>query len=232
VVDLTRPLSVETGYAMWGSMLDDYPHLRDIEVQYISEFPKDNGTICRFTIGDHTATHVDAPVHIVEGGDDMAEADFTRFMGEAIVLDMFRGDVDYNYTADDLEAAGGDLVEPGDIVLIHSGFRDLTRTDTMRQTAVDVSGAEWLVERGVKAVGCEPIGIEHLPEAYLVHNYYERSHPNPWPVHRTLLGNDVYIVEGLASLEALKGQRVRFAALPLRFPGLSGSPVRAVAWTE
>ena len=32
------------------------------------------------------------------------------------------------------------------------------------------------------------------------------------------------------SLEAFRGRRVQFAALPLLFPGLSGSPVRAVAW--
>ena len=34
------------------------------------------------------------------------------------------------------------------------------------------------------------------------------------------------------NLEQIKGQRVRFAALPLVVPGLSGCPVRAVAWIE
>ena len=144
---------------------------------------------------------------------------------------MNRGDVDYGYGADDFEAVGGD-VRPGDIVLIHSGYVDAAPTERIRQQHVTVEGAHWLVDRGVKAVGCEPIGIEHLYDGYNVHGYYDPSHPNPWPVHGILLGNDVYIVEGLASLAGLVGQRVRFSALPLLFPKLSGSPVRAVAWIE
>jgi kynurenine formamidase len=47
-----------------------------------------------------------------------------------------------------------------------------------------------------------------------------------------VLSQDVYIIEGLGNLEQVVGQRLRFAALPLPVPGSSGSPVRAVAWTE
>ena len=47
-----------------------------------------------------------------------------------------------------------------------------------------------------------------------------------------LLGNDVYIIEGLTNLDRLKGKRVRFAALPLNVPGFTGCPMRAVAWID
>jgi len=231
LIDLTRPISVESSYAVWGNMLDDNPHLREITVEYVSEFPKDNGTMCRFTMGDHTATHIDAPIHTVRGGATLEGVDISRLFGEAIVLDMYRGHVDYGYTADDLEQAGGD-VRPGDIVLIYSGYRDVRPDERMLQTHVTVDGARWLVDRGVKSVGCEPIGIEYLYGGYYVEGYYDRSHPDPWPVHGLLLSNDVYIIEGLTNLARIKGERVMFAALPLLFPGLSGSPVRAVAWRE
>jgi kynurenine formamidase len=42
----------------------------------------------------------------------------------------------------------------------------------------------------------------------------------------------VYIVEGLTNLAVLKGRRVNFSALPALIPGLTGCPVRAVAWIE
>lgn len=58
--------------------------------------------------------------------------------------------------------------------------------------------------------------------------------PNPpaWPAHNILLGNGVLIIEGLTNLERIRGRRVRFAALPALIPGLSGFPVRAVAWLD
>jgi kynurenine formamidase len=229
--DLSRPLTVETSYALWGDMLDSNPHLRDIGVEFVAHFPEDNGTVCRFSICDHSATHVDAPIHTVRDAPTLEQMDITRLLGDAIVLDMERGDMDHGYTAEEFEAAGAD-VEPGDIVLIYSGYVDATRTERIRQQHVTLDGARWLVDRGVRAVGCEPVGIEHLYDGYNVHGYYDPSHPNPWPVHGMLLANDVYIIEGLTNLDKIKGQRVRFSALPLLFPSLSGSPVRAVAWVD
>src|SRR3954470_13639495 len=85
LIDLTRPIVEATGYAMWGDMLDDYPHLKEIRIDYIAEFPKDQGTVCRFEICDHTGTHVDAPIHMLEGTGDMASVDLSRFSGEAVV---------------------------------------------------------------------------------------------------------------------------------------------------
>ena len=66
------------------------------------------------------------------------------------------------------------------------------------------------------------------------YGWLEKDGPNQpaWPAHNTLLGNGVFIIEGLTNLDRIKGRRVRFAALPALVPGLSGFPVRAVAWLE
>jgi len=149
------------------------------------------------------------------------------------VLDLVHEDPDHGYTADDLESATP-AVEEGDIVLIYSGFRAAGPGERMHQTYLTVEAAEWLVDRGVRAVGCEPVGIEHVPDGLLVHDWYnpQTEHGPPWPVHSILLSNDIYIIEGLTNLDRLRGRRVRFAALPALIPGLTGCPVRAVAWTD
>ena len=49
------------------------------------------------------------------------------------------------------------------------------------------------------------------------------------PVHTTLLGSDVVIVEHLTGLQALPGTGARFSAVPLRVAGLGTLPVRAFA---
>jgi arylformamidase len=235
IVDLSRPLSEETAYSLMGDLVagDEWASVRRPEVIYDRDYPDDTGKQGHFTIADHSATHIDAPVHAIPGAAHLEGVDISRLIGEAVVLDLVHEDPDHGYTVEDLESATP-TVEEGDIVLIYSGYRDAGPGERMHQTYLTVEAAEWLVDRGVRAVGCEPVGIEHVPDGLLVHDWYnpKTEHGPPWPVHTILLGNDIYIIEGLANLDRLRGQRVRFAALPALIPGLTGCPVRAVAWTD
>jgi kynurenine formamidase len=174
---------------------------------------------------------MDVPVHTVEGGCALEGADISRLIGVAAVLDLDRGGVDYAYTPEDLESASPEVLE-GDIVLVYSGFRDARVTERMHQTYFTVEAAEWLVERGVRAVGVEPCSPDHVHDGLFVHGWADPANRPAWPIHGVFLGNDIYIIEGLTNLDRIKGSRVKFAALPLLVPGLSGSPVRAVAWID
>lgn len=236
LVDLTRPLTEQTAYALLGDIAagEENRHYSQVAVTYDREWSTSNGTLCHLSMPDHVGTHMDAPIHCWEQGESLEAVKIDRLIGEAVCLDMYKGDVDYGYTAEDLEAAGGDVIRNGDIVLIYSGYRDYTETDRIRQTYITPDAAEWLVERGVHAVGCEPAGIEHVPEGLFKFHWYDKDTPNlpSWPAHQVLLSKDVYIIEGLTNLDRIKGRRVRFAALPLPIPRASGCPVRAVAWIE
>jgi kynurenine formamidase len=232
LIDLTRPLTEEVVALMFGDLSDE--KYSAIPIDYIADWSNANGVVARFSLFDHAGTHMDAPIHTVEDAPALEDVDISRLIGEAVVLDLRRGDVDYLYTAADLESAQPD-VRPGDIVLIHSGFIPATSpSGRIKQTALSEDAAHWLVERGVVAVGCEPPGIEHLATGYFEKEWYSKdtTHHPTWPVHRTLLGNDVYIIEGLTNLDRVSGERIRFAALPLNVPGLSGCPLRAVGWRE
>ena len=230
LIDLSRPLTADTPRGLLGDLAS---HQAGFEVQYVGDWSRTNGTNCVLTVPDHLGTHMDAPIHAVEGAGDLASVDISRLFGEAVCLDLFKGDIDYGYTAKDF-ARAEPVIDTGDIVLIHSGWQDVEPDTRIRQTYVTPEGAEWLVERGVHAVGCEPAGIEHVPDGLLKYEWYDKETTNlpSWPAHQVLLNADVYIIEGLVNLDQIKGQRVRFAGLPLNVPGLSGCPIRAVAWTE
>jgi kynurenine formamidase len=235
LVDLTRSATEQTAYALLGDIAagEENRHYSQVSVTYDREWSTSNGTLCHLSTPDHISTHMDAPIHCLEGGAYLEDVDISRMIGEAVVLDLYQGDVDYGHTAADLESATP-VIEEGDIVLIYSGYRDASETERIKQTYLTVEAAEWLVEKKVHAVGCEPAGIEHVPDGLFKYHWYDKDTPNlpSWPAHQVLLGSDVYIIEGLTNLDQIKGQRVRFAALPLKIPGLSGCPVRAVAWTE
>ncbi len=235
LIDLSRPLTVETVDALFGDLVSEgqNAYFRDISIEDVIDYSTTNACSCMLSIPDHVATHVDAPIHIVEGGARLEDVDLRRLIGEAVVLDLDRGGADHGYTAEDLERATPE-VRPGDIVLIYSGFRDAKPGERMRQTYLTPSAAEWLVARGANAVGLEPASPDPIYAGMYEYGWADRPTPNPppWPAHQILLRNDVYIIEGLANLDRIKGQRVRFAALPPLIPGLSGCPVRAVAWVE
>jgi kynurenine formamidase len=131
---------------------------------------------------------------------------------------------------EDLERAAdaaSAAVEPGDIVLIRTGWGRYFGVDNARylrgEPGIDVPAARWLTGRGVAAIGCDNMAVEVLPN------------PDPalsMPVHQHALAEaGVYLVENLA-LEALAASGVRafcLVLLPIRFKGATGSPVRPVA---
>jgi kynurenine formamidase len=235
LIDLSRPLTLDTVDALFGDVVAEgkNAYFRDLSIDVAVDYSVGTAYSCVIRLPDHIATHMDAPIHAVEGAPMLEDVDISRLIGDAVVLDLDRGGVDYGYTADDLEAAT-QAVEPGDIVLIYSGYEDSTQSSRMHQTYLTAGAAEWLVERGAHSVGVEPCSPDPLYAGLYEFGWLEKESPNPpaWPAHRTLLANDVYIIEGLTNLDRIRGQRVRFAALPALVPGLSGFPVRAVAWLD
>jgi arylformamidase len=235
LIDLSRPLSVESVDALFGDLVADgkNSYFRELSLEVVVDHSVATAHSCRITIPDHIATHMDAPIHAVPGGAKLEGVDLSRLIGEAVVLDLDRGGAEYGYTVGDLEAAGSD-VGAGDIVLIYSGYVDAGPGEPMRQTWLTAEAARWLVDRGASAVGVEPCSPDPLRAGMYEYGWLEKDSPNQpaWPAHVTLLESDVYIIEGLVNLDRIKGRRVRFAALPALVPGLSGFPVRAVAWTE
>ena len=81
-------------------------------------------------------------------------------------------------------------------------------------TALSSDGARWLVDRGVRLVGTDFISIEGSTDP-------------TYPVHRTLLGADVVIVEGLDLREAPPGACTVWC-LPLKLRDGDGGPARVV----
>jgi kynurenine formamidase len=228
--DLTRPMTRETIVGLAGKLADGDPRYVDITKDPLRSWETEQGAIYHVHIQDHFGTHIDAPIHTIRGGKTVDQVDIGHLFGEAIVVDASK------FTLEGLEARhfdeiGGDI-RAGDIVLIHS-LDEPGNIDAYieQQTWVAPEGAQWLVDHGVHAVGCETWGIEHIYDGYFVHKYYEPDTPQPtWPTHQILLGNDVTIIEGLTGLGPLAGRRVMFAGLPLPIPGGSGCPIRAVAW--
>ncbi len=121
----------------------------------------------------------------------------------------------------------GVAIEPGDVVLIRTGWGRYFGVDNARylqgEPGIDVPAARWLTARDVVGIGCDNMAVEVL------------LNPDPalsMPVHQHALAEaGVHLIENVA-LEALAADKVGafcLILLPIKFKGATGSPVRPVA---
>ena len=136
----------------------------------------------------------------------------------------------YEITVDDLQQAlhrQGVALEPGDAVLIHTGWGVLWDSDPDRFMAtnpgIGVAAAEWLVEHDPMLLGADNQPVEVSPN------------PDPavsLPIHQIMLVvHGIHLVERmkLDELAAAGVHEFAFVVQPLKIEGATGSTVVPVA---
>ena len=171
------------------------------------------------SIATHVGTHLEAPSHLREGGTTIDEYPVSKFISRGIVADT---DVD-SLERIDLE----DLVlpadpQPGDALLVRTGWAEYVGDDRYyEQPYFSDDLAEWMVEADLSWVGIDSPSPE-MPVQL-------RAESFAYPVHSSLLDNDILIAEHLRNLAAVSGQVVDVIALPLALVGADGAQARIVA---
>jgi len=161
----------------------------------------------------HTGTHIDMPMHLLDG-DSRAAKDFPleRFFGNGVLLDV-RGE-----SVIEMKSVYSELVNENDIVLLLTGFDKNYYQDEYftRHPAVSDELAEFFVSKRIKILGMD------MPSP---------DYP-PFPAHKKLIGNDIFILENLTGLQSLIGaEKFEVMAPPLKI-NAEASFVRAVCRVE
>jgi arylformamidase len=209
VIDISLPI---------GPDLLTWPNDPPVQVHRTSHLATDGANVSELRMGTHTGTHVDPPVHFVEGAAGIDEVPLDLLLGAAFVADA-RG------------MAGA--LGPGELeelAIPHDATRVLLKSDNSelwRSLPVDfpdeyvclsAEGARWVVERGIRVFGTDFLSIE-------------RKGSPGHPVHVELLSHGVVIVEGL-NLGDVDPGPASLACLPLRIVAGDGGPARAVLLTD
>ena len=114
---------------------------------------------------EHTGTHVDAPAHIIEGGETIDSIPLERFMGDGVVVDASALPPKASITRALLEEAlRGRNFGRGWVVLIMTGYDAKAGTPQwFEHPGLDGEAANYLVELGVNAVGIDAPSVDHPP---------------------------------------------------------------------
>jgi arylformamidase len=167
--------------------------------------------VSRIDFGAHTGTHIDAPVHFIEGGGGIETLPLDVLVGPAHVIDAthLRGNIDA------AALASMDIPRGAERVLFKTANSALWDRDAFSPDFIGLTGdgAAALVERGARLAG-----IDYLSVA---------PHAHPAPAHHALLAGKVVILEGL-DLRGIDPGEYELICLPLLIPGSDGAPARAL----
>lgn len=188
----------------------------------VKQYGWGGSTFCLFC---HHGTHVDAPNHFIDGGDAIHEVPLQSLIGPAAVVELsdHAKNAGRGITGDTLEERGRH-VERGDIVILRTGWSDKHwGTDAFWSSGpfLTPDGADWIVERGAKAV------VYDFSEEAKIREVGWRG--EDCIIHHKILGNDIYNIEYVRHLSHIQRPRCAILALPLPLVGLDGSPTRVVA---
>src|SRR5262245_17941730 len=164
----------------------------------------------------NTGTYLDSPFHRYAGATDLAGLPLAKLAGlDAVVVRWALG----RGRAVGADAFSG-LDVRGKAVLVATGWSSRWRTDAYFEghPFLTADAATRLRDDGAVLVGIDSLNIDDTADLAR-------------PVHSTLLGAEIPVVEHLTRLEQLPDAGFRFFAVPVKFRGLGTFPVRAFAMT-
>lgn len=216
IIDLSMP--VEPGHIRW-------PVERGVKGSF------DDGDLFEVSwvrTSCHGFTHMDAPRHMVPGGETLEALDLARVVGRAAVIDLTDILPNEEITETRIASAAAHLT-PGEIALFRTCWDEQRnwKTEAFWREAPYLSRAacEWLLDRGPTACGFD------FPQDYTIRLLLDGEvRPIPEHVsHDVLLRNNVTLIEYLVGTRAVPGPHTFLVALPLNLPGADGAPSRVVA---
>jgi arylformamidase len=171
----------------------------------------DVATVSRMTLGVHTGTHMDAPLHFIRHTPSIDTMPLDATVGPARVIPI----------RDRKSIKRAELIEhnisSGERILFKTANSEhLWNTDQFDEDFVYIcqDAARYLAERCVRTVGVD----------YLSVGGFQQDGPE---THEALLGAGIWIIEGL-NLSAVEPGDYELVCLPLRLMGAEGSPARAI----
>ena len=171
----------------------------------------DGNNVSIISMGSHTGTHVDAPLHFVRQGRGVDEIPLDTAIGPVRVIEIQDRE---SVKPEELAQHG---ILPGERIL----FKTINssrgwESDAFIEDFVFISqeAASFLVESGVIVVGND----------YLSVGGYKRDGSQ---VHRLLLAGGIWIIEGL-NLSRVSAGKYDMICLPLKLEGGDGGPARVI----
>ena len=171
----------------------------------------DAANVSEISMGAHTGTHMDGPIHFVREGKGLDEMPFAATIGRARVIEI-----------QDPESIKPEELDPH---RLQRGERVLfkTRNSSRQWSAEDFdedfvyisqAAARYMADRGIRTVGVDYLSVGGFRK-------------DGEETHQALLGAEIWVIEGLDLSEVEPGE-YELICLPVKIERSDGAPARAI----
>jgi arylformamidase len=171
----------------------------------------DVATVSKMSLGVHTGTHMDAPLHFIRGAIAIDQMPLDATVGRARVIEIA------DRTSIKREELAGHAISAGERILLKTvNSEHAWDSDQFKEDFVFIAqdGARYLAEQRVLSVGVDYLSVGGFRQDGL-------------ETHQALLAAGIWIIEGL-NLKGVTPGDYELACLPLKLIGSEGAPARAI----
>ncbi len=202
-IDVSVP--VYTGMAHW-------PDNPPIVVERMLDMERgDAANVSKLSLGAHTGTHMDAPLHFLRDGAGIDTMPFTATLGPARVIEIH----------DTVSIKPGELaahtIQAGERVLFKTANSPRCwQTDEFVEDFVYIAAdaAAFLAAQGVQTVGVDYLSVGGF-------------RADGAATHQALLQAGIWVIEGL-NLAQVQAGTYELICLPIKLLNADGAPARAI----
>ena len=239
LVDLSLPIMNASFESCGESRVTTVHHdqsraLRAKELGWTVDRIPHNSAMDHVSTTTHSGTHVDAPLHFKSGGRAIDQMPLEWFYGEGVLLDFGAKGPGERISLADVRGEVDRLsVHPGptSIVLIRTGAGDHFADDPAFPdlgNAVDLDAFCWLLDQGVRVVGCDQESLEG-PLGPMVKALRAGDTSSLYPIHYAGRDREFCLVEKMDLSKLPRPNGFKVAAFPIKLERSGASWTRAVA---
>jgi arylformamidase len=171
----------------------------------------DVANVSKISMGSHTGTHMDAPLHFLQEGEGLDEMPLTATIGRARVIEIYDPE---SVKPDELDPHG---IRRGERVLFktQNSARGWPSADFIEDFIyISQEGARYLAACEIQTVGIDYLSVGGF-------------HRDGVETHEALLEAGIWIIEGL-DLSKVEPGEYELVCLPIKVERSDGAPARAI----
>ena len=171
----------------------------------------DRCNVSHLSMGSHTATHMDAPLHFLRDGKSLDQMPLAATIGEARVIEIKDPESIKPQELKKYKIRRGERI----LFKTRNSFRSWNLAEFDKNFVyVSKEAAAYLAKIRVQTVGVDYLSVG---------GFYKDG----LETHHALLGAGIWIIEGM-DLSKVKAGRYQLICLPLKILNSDGAPARAV----
>jgi arylformamidase len=186
-----------------------------VSIQRLGKIEEVGRNTRKITLGTHTGTHIDAPLHFIQDGNSIEKIPLQKIVGDVTIIDF--SNLKEN-TAIEKEMLMELKITKK--MIFRFGWQKFWNTEKFYKNYpfFTTDAANYLVSNGIELIGYDtPSPDDSNMDVDEVDS----------PIHKIFLGNGVVLLEYLANLDKINGlENWNLVVAPMKIEGSDGAPSR------